>query len=346
MYSSIRVKGLRCFDDLQLNDLALVNLVVGQNNVGKTTLLEAVFLHSGQTNPELAFRLQRYRGMEGPYQFGTEAPWNVLFHQLDRSRLLEISGVDTESKSRVVRLTAMDEDASTRELGEGDSSYVREPRLELTFIDGKQQSRYKLVLKEGNLEVDEHPPPAYRCIFVFARERAGGGADDAQRFSSLSVHRQVDPVIDAMKIVEPRLVNLTVNVYLGLPTIFADIGLPQLLPIQVLGDGLRRVLSIMTSISVCRGGVVLVDELDAGLHHSILTPFWKAIFVLASRLDVQVFATTHSHECLLAARKAATEFTADLFRMHRLDRVGDRIEAVTYDREALDGAIAADLEVR
>jgi len=47
MYQSFHVKNFRCFDDLQLNDLARVNLIAGKNNTGKTSLLEALFLHAG-----------------------------------------------------------------------------------------------------------------------------------------------------------------------------------------------------------------------------------------------------------------------------------------------------------
>ena len=109
MYKSIRVQRFRCFRDLALSDLAQVNLISGRNNVGKTTLLEALYLHCGATNPELALRLARFRGMEVGYTFppSGQAPWDTLFYRLDRSRPIEISGVDLNGNSRSLKLMVL-----------------------------------------------------------------------------------------------------------------------------------------------------------------------------------------------------------------------------------------------
>ncbi|MBN2562610.1 MAG: AAA family ATPase [Phycisphaerae bacterium] len=350
MYSSIHVKGLRCLQDLALSNLAPVNLIVGQNNVGKTTLLEAIFLYSGRTNPQLALVIEKFRGLELRYSLGGPAPWDMLFHDLDRSQPIVISVVETGGQSKSVELSVLGNGRGTNDVGEHVNDESRGLGLSLVFTEGGKRRDYKLFLHEGKVKSDDIPPPPAPCVFVFARERGGGGADDVERFSALSINRQTGPVVGAMKIIEPRLQDLTVNLHMGSPTIWADIGLSQLLPVRVLGDGLCRVLSLVSAIVRCPRGLVLVDEIDAGLHHSTHRSLWRAIMDLALRLDVQIFATTHSHDCLVAARDAAVEFAAQIcgpmFRLHRLDRVGERIEAVTYDAEALDGAIAADLEVR
>ena len=62
MFRRFRVKGFRNLEDLELNDLKQVNLVAGVNGVGKTTALEALFLHCGAPNPHLALRLRVFRG--------------------------------------------------------------------------------------------------------------------------------------------------------------------------------------------------------------------------------------------------------------------------------------------
>ena len=56
MYKSFKIKNFRCFKELAITSFKRVNLIAGLNNVGKTALLEALFLHCGATNPELTFK--------------------------------------------------------------------------------------------------------------------------------------------------------------------------------------------------------------------------------------------------------------------------------------------------
>jgi AAA15 family ATPase/GTPase len=94
------------------------------------------------------------------------------------------------------------------------------------------------------------------------------------------------------------------------------------------------------------GGTVLIDEIENGLHHSVMLKVWQAIAETARRSETQIFATTHSWECIRAAHEAFTKSGTYDFRLHRLDRLDGKIKAITYDEEALAAAIKAELEVR
>lgn len=107
-----------------------------------------------------------------------------------------------------------------------------------------------------------------------------------------------------------------------------------------------RLATLVLHIGNAPDGVVLVDEIENGLHHSILPKVWRAIGEVAREFNTQVFATTHSRECIVAAHRAFTESEVYDFRLHRLERLKETIRAVTYDREALEAAIETGLEVR
>ena len=95
MYRSFEAGGFRCFDHLRLDGLERVNLIAGMNNVGKTALLEALFLHCGAYNPELTLRVNAFRGLKTvKLEFGlwAETPWDSLFGQFDASKTLELAG--------------------------------------------------------------------------------------------------------------------------------------------------------------------------------------------------------------------------------------------------------------
>jgi AAA15 family ATPase/GTPase len=113
-----------------------------------------------------------------------------------------------------------------------------------------------------------------------------------------------------------------------------------------MGEGMARLASLVMYIGNAPDGVVLVDEIENGLHHSILSKVWGAIGEAARHFRAQVFATTHSLECIVAAHKAFSESEHYDFRLHRLERANETIRAVTYDQETLEAAIEIDLEVR
>jgi AAA15 family ATPase/GTPase len=109
---------------------------------------------------------------------------------------------------------------------------------------------------------------------------------------------------------------------------------------------MARLASLVLAIGNAPKGVVLVDEIENGLHHSILPKVWRAIGEVARQFNTQVFATTHSLECIMAAHRAFSESERYDFRLHRLERINETIRAVTYDQETLEAAIETGLEVR
>lgn len=359
MYDSINIKGFRCFGDLTLNQLARVNVIAGKNCVGKTTLLEALFLHCGATNPRLVLDLPKYRGMSSGYTVPASgrAPWEHLFHDMDKSRPIEITGIDKNNKTRILRLRHVEHGGvrrvdGTQASGESDlggrleTATPKAWRLELDCVENGNVDTFGLTLAGKEPEVDSHPGAPFPCMFVFARGELPG-KDDVVRFGDLVRQQRKDEIVAPMRIVEPRIKDLSIAVEMNHTGVFADLGLDSMLPVEVLGGGVTRILSVTTSIASCKGGVVLIDEAEMGLHHSVHPRVCEAFVQMAIDLDVQLFLTTHSREFVVAALEAGRSLIDErVVRLHRLDRVGDGIEAVTYDNEAMDGAIAADLEVR
>jgi AAA15 family ATPase/GTPase len=84
-------------------------------------------------------------------------------------------------------------------------------------------------------------------------------------------------------------------------------GISEPLPIRSLGDGMQRLLGIALALVNAKDGLLLVDEIENGLHYSIQTDLWRLIFQLAQKLNVQVFATSHSWDCIRSFQQAAQE---------------------------------------
>ena len=152
-----------------------------------------------------------------------------------------------------------------------------------------------------------------------------------------------DHVLEALRAVDSRLQGIEDNASSGAPMIWVDVGLPELLPLPVMGQGLTHVARLMLDATAVRDGVLLVDEVENGLHHAVLPDVWRAVRTAAEQFNVQVFATTHSFECVQAAHDA---LGPDGFRLHRLEVFDGTTRCVTYDDDAIDGAVRHNLEVR
>ena len=100
------------------------------------------------------------------------------------------------------------------------------------------------------------------------------------------------------------------------------------------------------SLANAPGGIVLIDEIENGIHHSAISKVWQAIGDAARRFNTQIVATTHSYECIEAAYQAFAQTESYDFRLHRLNAIAESIRVVTYNWETLAAALKAELEVR
>ena len=109
---------------------------------------------------------------------------------------------------------------------------------------------------------------------------------------------------------------------------------------------MRRVLAMIASLVNSENGYLLVDEIDTGLHHTVLNDIWRVIFETAQRLNIQVFATTHSWDCVKAFGSVLQEQTAPKGKLFRLERMDKNIQAIEYYPSELAVALQQQIEMR
>jgi hypothetical protein len=172
--------------------------------------------------------------------------------------------------------------------------------------------------------------------------------ENARLFSNLQRNRNTKIILETLQLVDSSISGLEI-LYRGYPPlIYAEVGLMQPVPLSSMGDGLNRILSIVLAMSDTQDGVILIDEIENGLHHSVQEDFWRAIAEAAERFNVQVFATTHSREMAMAAHRAFEARDEYDFRYHRLDRnkKTGQIYPTTYDQLTMNDAMEMGAEVR
>ncbi len=376
MYTSFAIQNFRCFEHLTVEPLARVNLICGENNTGKTALLEALWLHSGPNSPDLGLRLNSFRGIAGP---DPRRLLHDLFRDFDPQRTiaLEAKG-DWNNSHRSLKIKfqprgsevfvpqAPDEQSLVgRVAREINVTSVSDTEIVLDYIDEYGQS----FVSTGHWEISEAPfldgmPPAPFAltsqgmaisranmparpsnIFLSARHR-NRPEEDVTRFGNVVLEGFADSIVNCLKAVDPRIDRLETIAAPPSPMIYASIGIGRPVPMGFLGDGVGRLLSMTLAFQEATNGTILIDEVENGLHHSALKGVWENLNRLSQRFNVQVFATTHSYECMAAARDAFAAAEQQDLHIHRLDRRDSGIVATTYPFEALDFTLSYGAELR
>ena len=145
---------------------------------------------------------------------------------------------------------------------------------------------------------------------------------------------------------EPSLTALTVISTGGSPVVHAYIGDNLPIPVNLVGEGFARMLELAVGIADVSGGMLLVDEIENGLHYSTHQGIFATLFDLAEEFDTQVIATTHSRECATAASKALGDKGDDGFAYHRIDRRDGKLSVAHFDANMMDAAMDFGMEIR
>jgi hypothetical protein len=370
MLRDLTIKNYRCFKDFSIDGLARVNLIVGKNNSGKTSFLEAVYLLVSQQNPLSLLEILRYRGEFIPTQ---SSPGLIhyqvqhLFHGHDPKPNLKMPWPDTvvniiSHESRLsfgMRLSPAVAPLSAQQL-----SILRD-------VVRDQLLAYELLLSYGEADVDRltspanHRPkaPVSRDYHLPARDVNLRDVSSHQQFvttdavdfeylgslwDGITLTDKEVAVIQALRTIEPGVerLNFTSRQSSAGGILVKLSAHPFPVPLSSLGEGMRRILALAMSAVTAEQGILLVDEIDTGLYHGTLTQVWRLLIETAQRLNVQIFATTHSWDCVAAFQEALADRGDEVGMLFRLQQREGTIQAVKYDAEDLDVAVRQAIEVR
>ena len=364
MYKSFRVKNFRCFKDLQINDLGRVNLIAGKNNTGKTALLEAIYLQTKPLKPEVWSSIQQLRNID----FASESfssYWDQYFYMFDANEPIELNALRTVtsqfSELLVSKLYNNRENADAferyrRHLLQLQASAIEanmtiestDAALDFQFrihTAGSEQTRSAFMLSTTDQPIFAGQGVEQRSAFLPVQGRPNKQTE-IEEFSRLDNSGKLSKLIEVIWIFEPNLSDLRLSSPYGEMLIWGKVNGANI-PLKAMGEGVNRVAHFATTMISMPNSVVIIDEIENGIHYSVQCKVWKAIGALARELDIQVFATTHSLEMIRAAYEAFSEANLlEDFRYHRLARsrkTGD-IKATTYNELDMEAVAAFDFE--
>ena len=361
-FNKLEINNFRGINSFVAEDLKDINLFVGKNNSSKTTVLEAIFLLLGASNPELIIRINNFRDLI----LTEEDNLRFVFYNLNYSNPVRIIGKTFEKNSyrelEIKPSSVVIDDKKNNKIVENnqsqfsyDTSYsekiINELLLSLTikeFQKQKKEINSKLLFGKGEFITFEPKNYIEKLRGVYVTPKIHLSANLEKKLENLIINKKHNEIIEILNSVDKNITNITFGTN---KMIYFDIGLDRLVPINLLGDGVRRILAIILAIYDAKNGIVLIDEIENGLHFSALKPLWNAIFKATQKFKVQLFATTHNIETLkylkIAIEEATDEKFAENVRSYTLRKLeNDIVKSYKYDYEKFEFSIEQNIEIR
>ena len=368
MLTRLEIAGFRAFHRLTMDGLTRVNLVVGRNNSGKTSVLEAVELLARGGDPRSLLNVLERRGEWVSFdkdERSVPSPRHLFHgHAMGIGSRFEITGTDSKGHRGVAC------DVALKRVPEGEDQDLRTPLFDLEPPPEAltpMSLRVRATPSERQVAVDLSPTTGGLTRW---RSLYGGWADadappvqvlltDGRWTEDLSglwdqvtLTPREDDVLRLLQVIHPDVERLSFTSggpqhKRSDPAVFLKLrSQDQRVPLGTMGDGLKRLLGLGLHAVQAGGGYLLVDEIDTGLHHSTLERAWALLTEAARRLDFQVFATTHSWDCVRALGWLVEDRPelASLVSLHRVD-VSEET-TTRYSGEEVLNAARHEIEVR
>ena len=370
-YPDLFIRGFRGLSDLSLSSLGRVNLITGKNNSGKSSILEALRLHAqngaySTISSILSFREENVRTPEnGEHAYEIEKPFQIsaLFHGYPQlSGHIEPIVISTSGKSHPSALTMSvdwfieerDEEGRRRlvdhksmlfEESEPIPALVTKTEDRETIRSLESITRYAQLRRNPRLR----PPDEPRMPCLLVSPYVGLGTYTlGELWDDIHLTDDENDVIEALRIIDPRITAVGMVGGEGPSQRRAIVRASHInrpVPLRSFGDGLNRLFAIILSLVGVRNGILLIDEVETGLHHTVQLDIWRVILRLSIGRDVQVFATTHSKDAVEAFQQATAE-TPEEGTLVRLAQRGDSIVPTIALEDELGIATRHDIEVR
>jgi AAA15 family ATPase/GTPase len=345
MIDNIDVQNFRCFKHISLRDCRRINLIVGRNASGKTALLEAIFLASG-ASPELGWRGSgKVIVTADPSAY--ENIWKDLFHNFVQDKAIRIQFQGSAGFGRSLSIFYQSTPEVHLPLGQDISAIQTVTPIIFIYTDeNKKDYKVTPIITEGTLNLGAAKMPPMRSAF-FPTHSPVPVQQYAGFFSALSKQKRESAVIELLRTEFPFVKNISAEIGAGnLWALYATLDeLPEKIPVTLLSSGVTKLLFILLSIAMQPKGILLIDEIENGFYFDRLPSIWALILKFASQYDVQIFATTHSLECLQAAANVADKKPDD-FRVIQTNKANGLVEIQQFGGEHFVHAIEENVEIR
>ena len=373
----IEFHNFRGFRDLVIDGLGRVNLITGRNNVGKSSLLEGMRILAYGAVPEVVSEILRRReedvdlvSEERGGEFDSLFQALALFHGFPQlSDFSEQVTIATYGEDRKMELTMRIGWFANEVFDNGHRRLVEQPPIDVfgepfgfpalvTRLNDRQrifrQEQFTRAQRFGPSEIDHDFIDEILRPCVYDGPHTGERTDALEdMWDNIALSEYQNYVLESLKIIDPQITAVAMIGSDGVRSrhpkpriaMVRSENIPRRVPLRSFGDGINRLFSIILSLVNARGGLLLIDEFENGLHWTTHLDAWRTLFRHAEELDIQVFATTHSWDVIEAFQKVSAE-SAETGVLTRLVRRNEKIIPTVFSEDELKIITKGKIEVR
>jgi AAA15 family ATPase/GTPase len=366
MIEDIEITNFRCFDQLKVSGCKRINLISGKNNVGKTALLEAIFLSSTPTQDTIFLISELRRKIVSTRKISPEETWSDFFFQQNLDCNCSIK-TKTQNQQKTIKISIdnnheqlwINSPLLRKYLGDRDDvnfvdshEIISNSNLCILLIEiqinNREASQSRIVsrgLEISNIKEIDRLEGIQKSSFIPSTSKISS-VYMTKEFDKARLNENEDKVLRAFQIIDSSIIAVE-SFSIPEPTIYLKRQGEKRLPLSLFGDAMNRIADIILKIINNQDSILLIDEIENGIHHSSQIAFWDFLYRLAEQLNVQIFATTHSLEMTEAFIKAGLDRqdSAAHFELVRHEKT-NKIVAINRDLETLEYGISHHKEVR
>ena len=316
MITSLHLRNFKRFESLDVLGFSKVNLIAGKNNCGKTGLLEAILLAA--TKIHIQHAAHTFRRTDGQSQGRPFEHWFARSGSAEWETYIVCA--PGEVHSRIM------------------SQNFNIPKRTYAELGGLNP----VVTEEGGAYVMNR----WSVNAVAIPSWPLTVEDEAVEFDRMILRKQEKTFEARLRSVEPKLESVRALQPDSKRVLFADVGLPEMIPLSLLGQGVLRLTSIFIRALGAKADILLIDEIENGLHHGALLELWKGLKELSDKEGTQIFATTHSMECIAAASQVFGAGQDAGLSFHRIEDVKGVPTAISINAERLASVLETGFEIR
>jgi len=376
MLKSLAIKNFRSIEDLNISNLGNINLIVGKNNSGKSTVLDALKTYASFCDESVLFDIINSHDEYFILDENDESlsPFSNLFfgRKFCKDLKIEISESNSDNALTIesifveeVRLAESEslfrvtyDEIDTQEAFDNAEDVIRALKVkqgskEKTIV--LDFERYKRRMRRRRLSTSKFNFKFITTSFIENEELA-----DA--WDKVALRDYANEVLKALQIIEPKIEAISFidsesfdSTYSRqeirrIPLVRLK-GLDIPVPLKSMGDGIIRLFQLALRLFEAKGGLLFIDEFENGLHYSVQEEAWKMIFHLSKVLEIQIFCTTHSWDCIESFSKVATAVknrNGLLFRLgsSSVDNSPGKTTVTIFDEDDLEILTQSQVEVR
>lgn len=289
MLTSISIENFRCFEKAEFSGFSLINVLGGENNAGKTALLEAIYLACAN-------------------------PYSKPIQDIYVFRKFDMKIFNTTLKGKIFENLFWNQDINSEIsiVGKTDSSntYTNEIKCNSGFELIISQDGVKYKIKQDGEDApyigfDSYNRKVIPISFLPTKYEMSK-IDLVRSYEELDSKRKGDILLKAFQIIDPDIESIKTYSYNPLSLHIARKG-ENYMPISFFGDAMNKIAYCILHIIKAAKGILLIDEIENGIHHEHQRDFWRALLLLAKEYEVQIFATSHSLEMIRAYNDVAME---------------------------------------